>query len=414
MLVKVRKESNYYLAYFIELRRIIPVNAIGAQVIDYFFNKKWTLNKIINYFHKKGQEILRNDVRNFLLELRDELDKPYQGGYPIIEKEQMDVPIAAELQIITRCNLRCRHCCQADYTKIMSTSKVKHILKILYKAKVFEIVLVGGEIFLHSDILKIISLSCEKYNFATTLITNGTLLNEKLIKRLSKFKNRLAFVVSLEGVGKYNDKIRGKGVFKKVDKTIKLLKKYGLYVEISSTINAENINHYQKLIEYSKKMGVPCNFNLFKPCKKTQTSLIIEPYRYFKFVEDLFRQRKLYNIDVGLTNAAIVAEIAGSKPRNECRATLSGLTINVEGKMVPCPFLDEIGYYKDANLPNLDKNFLNAWKNNYYFRKFRQGNLRECQACAYIFKRNVNKKSPYGISAFKRYQKLKKRKRLTK
>ena len=55
MLVKIRKESNYYLAYFIELRRIIPVNTIGAQIINYFFNKKWTLNKIISYFHKRKE-----------------------------------------------------------------------------------------------------------------------------------------------------------------------------------------------------------------------------------------------------------------------------------------------------------------------------------------------------------------------
>jgi len=76
--------------------------------------------------------------------------------------------------------------------------------------------------------------------------------------------------------------------------------------------------------------------------------------------------------------------------------------------MVPCPFLEEIGYYKSDRLPEFNENFLETWKNNYYFKKFRQGNLDECQACAYIFSGSVKGKDPYGIGAFLEYKKRKK------
>jgi len=407
IIVKIRKESNCYLAYFIELRRIIPINYVGAKIIDMFFNKNHPLDKIVNLINSKREIVNKKDISDFLQEIKKELTSPYEGGYPIISKKQLDVPIAVELQINTQCNLRCKHCCQANYDKTMSIEQVKYILEILSRKKVFEINLTGGELFLHPNILEIIRLCCEKYNFATIIITNATLLTESLVKKLSKFKNNLAFLVSLEGVGEINDKIRGQGVFKRVDKVLKLLKKYGFYVEISSTINNLNINHYQELIDYAKSLNVPLNFNLFKPFKKEQKSLTLKPSQYFKFIEDIFRQRRLYGLNIGLTNAAIAGELTNYKKRDTCRATLSGLSINVEGRMVPCPFLEEMGYYRTEKLPKFDEKFLNTWKNNYYFKKFRQGNLQECQACSYIFGGSLKEKDPYGIRAFLNYRRKK-------
>ena len=248
-------------------------------------------------------------------------------------------------------------------------------------------------------------MACEKHNFATIIITNGTLLTEEIIKEFLKFKNRLAFLVSLEGIGKINDQIRGEGVFKQVNRALHLLKKYDFYVEISSTINKLNMPYYQSLIDYAQSLNIPLNFNLFKPFKENHKNLILEPEEYFRFVEDIFKQRKLSKVNVGLTNAAIAGELMGHKKRKTCRATLSGLSINVEGRMVPCPFLEEIGYYKTEKLPIFDENFVKKWKNNYHFKHFRQGNLLECQACSYIFSGNIRGKDPYGISSFLGYKK---------
>ncbi|MBL7053667.1 radical SAM protein [Patescibacteria group bacterium] len=315
----------------------------------------------------------------------------------------MDAPIAIELQITDKCNLRCKHCCQDNYSKIMPMNKIKEILKILYKKNVFEISLVGGELFTHPNIWDILDL-CNNYDFAINIITNATLLDNKFIKKLAKFKN-IVFLVSLEGVHMVNDKIRGIGVFKKVDKVLQNLKKHNIHVEISTTISKNNINNYQEIIDYSKSLDIPCNFNLFKPFHCSQKNLILDPDKYFNFVQDIFSQRLKNKAKIGLTNAAIVSCLMCEKDRNECRATLSGLTINVDGKMVPCPFLKLAGYYNNNILPTFNKNFLNAWKNNFLFMKFREGNIKECQARSYIFSKNINGLDPYGIQEFKKYLK---------
>lgn len=405
-LVKIRKEKNYYLCYFIELRRIIIVNEIGAKIIDLFFNKEISESKIINKLSINGKInklYLKNKVKKFLKDLKGDLKYGYRGGFPFVEKEQMSVPIVTEIQLNTLCNLRCKHCCQSEYDKLMPFKKVKEILKILYKENVFEINLVGGEVFMRPDILKIVSLCCGKYNFATNIVTNATLLSEPIIKKLAKFRNNLAILISLEGIGKYNDEIRGGRTFKKVNSAIKIFKKYKIYLEISTTVNSITIKNWNRIVDYCKKLNISCNFNLFKIFKPGQKDLILDPNTYFDFIKRLFKLRKKEKINIGLTNAAIVAEINKGQPRKECKATLSGLTIDVDGRMVPCPFLDEAGYYKGKKLPIFDKDFKKKWENNYWFKDFRRGNLKECQACSYIFSGSRDKINPYGLISFKKY-----------
>jgi len=114
------------------------------------------------------------------------------------------------------------------------------------------------------------------------------------------------------------------------------------------------------------------------------------------------RRDKGYKI--GLSNAAIIAELLSLAPRNECRATRSGMVINVDGRMLTCPSLVAAGYYRDDELPFFDGNFIENWRNHETFVRFRKNGLRECQARSFIFSKDVNGRDPYGITAFKEYR----------
>ncbi len=402
-LVNLRKEKGYYLAYFVELRRMLVLNRSGALIVDYFFNKNYSLTKIATFFRKDNKSIISlRTIKNFLQEIKKDLKNPFVMGYPFFYKDKPIRPVSIELQINTTCNLRCKHCFQDEYGKLMPFEKAKKILEILHKAKAFEINLVGGEPFLHPQFFKILSL-CEKYNFAVNIVTNGTFLNDNNIKKLSKFKN-LAILISLEGIGEVNDKIRGKGVFQKVNHAINKLKEKGIHIEISTTLNAENVKFYKKMVEYSQDLDVPCNFNLFKPFKDSHSTLIIKPKDYFDVAINLARGK---NRKAVLTNAAITGELVQHKQRDECRATLLGLSIDVDGKMVPCSTLREAGYYNRVKLPDFNENFIKTWRVNSYFREFRKRGFKECQARAYIFSQNINGNDPYGVNAFRRYYGLK-------
>lgn len=235
-------------------------------------------------------------------------------------------------------------------------------------------------------------------------MTNGTLIDDSVIRKLAKIKN-LALLVSLEGVGEMNDKIRGKGIFKIVDRVIRKLRDNNIYVEISTTINAQNIDHYREMVKYSQELDIPCNFNLFKPFKRSHPFLVIDPDRYFRLAEEIFQNWDSVKSKASLTSAPLVAKLVYNKKRDECRATITGLTVDVDVKMIPCSTLQAAGYYDNVELPEFDENFIETWNNNQYFQEFRKRGLGECQARSYIFSKDINGKDLYGITAFNEYQK---------
>lgn len=399
--VKLRKDQNHYIAYFVKLRKIIYVNKTGAIILDNFFNENLKPDEILR---KRGinHKISRKELKNFLLNVKKELNKK-QDGYPLYEESGLfSIPLGVELQVNEVCNLRCKHCYQKTYTKSMSFQEIKQILKILYQAKVFEITLTGGEVFLHPRALEIIKLCCEKYSFATNIVTNATLINSEMIEKLANFDNKPYFLISLEGPKKINDKIRGRGVFNKVDKVINQLKKDGFYIEISCTVHNQNIKYYQNLVKFAKSKDIPCNFNLFKPFKKSHNKMILKAADYFKFIINIDKASKKRKTQLGLTNAAIIGYL-NKKDRKVCRASLSGLTIDLDKSMIPCALLRSTGYYGKQKMPKLDEKFKNKWLEHPVFKNFRKYNLHECQACALIFSGNLNGDDPYGLKSFKKY-----------
>ncbi len=402
-LVNFRQEGRFYLAYFVPFRKLLTLNREGRDIVDCFFNKNFSQKDIVEFFNKSRKykgNVASSDVRSFLIDVKEELHSNLNDGYVLPSNFVPSVPVSVELQINTRCNLRCKHCFQDSYSTTMHLKRIEEILKILKEANVFELNLVGGEVFLHPEFFKILEL-CVQKNFAINIVTNGTFLNNTNIEKLKNCKN-IAVLVSLEGIGEINDMIRGDGIFSTVDKGIKTLIANGIYVEISNTLTAKNVDYTGQIFKYAEGLGIACNFNLFKPFKDTHDELVLLPEKYFQTGINIARNRETKS---GLTNAAIMSKLLKDENRDECRATLLGLSIDVEGKMVPCVSLKEAGYYEGKVLPVFDENFLDVWKNDVSFREFRKIGFKECQARAYIFNKDVCGLDPYGIKSFEKYLK---------
>lgn len=390
--VVLRKDTDYTIAFFTELRKMVFVNEDGSKILDLFFNLEKTPDEI-----SKETDLEEPKVIEFLGDVKKSLAEE-QLSYPVPSKGYFDAPLSAELQISNTCNLRCKHCFQADYSKVLTYKEVDKRLSVLSKNGIFMLNLVGGELFLHKDAIKIIKRACDYYGFATNIVTNATLIDEEKVRQLKSIQNKPAFLISLEGTEQFNDEIRGAGVFKKVKKVIAGLRKAGFCVEISCTLSNFNYPNFQELIQFSNKYGAPCNFNLFKPFKKEHGKLVIEPNKYFKFIDQISVLQKK-GTKAGVTNAAIEGYLKGVK-RDVCRAGVSGITIDVGGLMLPCALLYEASYYKKTDLPIFGENFIREWQSSKVFAEFRKNDLTECQACAYLFSGELSGRDPYGLAAF--------------
>lgn len=190
----------------------------------------------------------------------------------------------AEIDVTDNCNLRCKHCYhfhgKKDFkVKEISTEEWEARFNELYESGIRSVLLVGGEPALRIDVLM---LADKTFPFVY-VITNGTLNIPR------EFDNRL--FVSIDGLEKTNDSIRGQGTF------FKVLKNYrgDNRVIINMTITMGNYKELEKIVQLAKNngfTGVVCN--IFTPTIGENSSLFISRQDRKAVISELRRVKSLY------------------------------------------------------------------------------------------------------------------------
>ncbi len=164
----------------------------------------------------------------------------------------MKVPLFCGHKLTYNCNLRCKMC---PFWKRSSTDssleKEKAILKQIYDSGACGIALEGGEPLLRNDLVNILAFS-QALPLHTSLITNGTLL-ESRIDEIAPYINGIIYV-SLDGLEKTHDTIRGvNGCFKKAINGI-IASKEKASVTINSTITSDNLYEVEDMVKLAKEL----------------------------------------------------------------------------------------------------------------------------------------------------------------
>jgi len=133
------------------------------------------------------------------------------------------------------CNLQCAHCFNASgpgnrEMPALSRDDVRALLHEAEAAGVRDIVFTGGEPFLHPEMAEIAGDALSR--FPATILTNGTLLTDRIIERLADAardsRYSLEIRVSLDASSEEeNDRIRGKGSYGKALGGVARLEKTG-------------------------------------------------------------------------------------------------------------------------------------------------------------------------------------------
>ncbi len=159
---------------------------------------------------------------------------------------------------LDRCNLRCKHCYQDNYTNanelnIEQLIQISDNLVLSMKkwGKRLNLLLTGGEPLLSDKIFELLKyLEDKKQINSTNIITNATLLDKNL-KYLEKFRKCNTIFFSLDGVTQdSNDKIRGKGVFKTVLDQISLIDEKRFKKVMMFTVSKQNYEDAFNLIDF--------------------------------------------------------------------------------------------------------------------------------------------------------------------
>jgi MoaA/NifB/PqqE/SkfB family radical SAM enzyme len=143
----------------------------------------------------------------------------------------------------TYCNLQCVHCINASgprdpWLAPMDADAVRGWVNEAAELGVREIYFTGGEPFLHPEMLPLLAHALERA--PTTVLTNGTLIDEPMADALAALAARarysLELRVSLDDPDRErNDAIRGRGAFERALRAIRRLQARGLLPILTAT-----------------------------------------------------------------------------------------------------------------------------------------------------------------------------------
>lgn len=178
-------------------------------------------------------------------------------------------PYLVAWNLTKRCNLKCSHCYldaseledggTDELTKEDGISLIEQISKVNPNTI---LVITGGEPLLRGDILDI-GASAVKKLMMVVLGTNGILIDKPLASELVRI-GITGTGISLDSLdSKRHDAFRGlPGAWESTMKGIEACKEAGLEFQIHTTVNKDNLDEIDSIIEYSHKAGARV-FNLF-------------------------------------------------------------------------------------------------------------------------------------------------------
>jgi len=313
--------------------------------------------------------------------------------YKIIEEERIkrlknwfngkcEMPLRIHLNITNVCNLKCEFCWQSgvDKKKLIIENLTKdRIVNLVREAKkmgVLEWQLSGnGEPFCEPDITLTLMKEIKKNSMYGNIITNGTLLNSKIIEEIVKIEwNYIAF--SIDGPNaKIHDKLRGvPGTFDKVMRNIKELYKikeslnsYWPEYSLTTVINKKNYNKVTEIINLAhslKCLGLILNLMINYGEGENLTLNEREMNIFKRNIKNNIGLVKKLNLD---TNFDIFLD-GGNQKENKraipkCYEPWYNLAIDASGSVGPC--CERLNEEKDQD--NIKNNSLkDIWFGKYF------------------------------------------------
>jgi MoaA/NifB/PqqE/SkfB family radical SAM enzyme len=282
-----------------------------------------------------------------------------------------------DVMINTECPCHCKHCFATSFApsknsskKKLSTEELTSALREAVSNGVFHFSLQGGEPFLHPHLKQIIK-ACEPDKSYITIVSNGTVADKKMLKKVYDLGvDKIA--VSIDSYyPEEHDKFRGlKFAHKRAMETIRMAREVGLDVSIAITVLNENIHtdSIQKLFDYAIKNNINVEINIPQPIGNWDGKIdLLLKDKNIVYLEKLHKEHVNIRRD-------LYYHFGGSG----CPAVKETLYLNIYGDIFPCVFMQiSIGNIRDHYLKDIRKNALSLHEFSVYGKKCLAGENKE-------------------------------------
>lgn len=240
----------------------------------------------------------------------------------------------------TACNAKCPYCYEAGVKTVWMNEQTANavanfILEQSENVNTIEIEWFGGEPLLNTKAIDLISnlIKAKKkpgVNFLSTIVSNGSLIDEDIIKKMCDDWNLYQIQITLDGMEEKYEKVKalGKGSFKKIIKVIEKLVLSKIKVVIRLNFDNENVEELSKLITYLSSLWFSKNIEVYPA--KINDGL---PRKEFIYEKETIKMYQLLHDAGFMKNIKLLPKTL----KTPCAASHKGYyTINADGNLFKC------------------------------------------------------------------------------
>jgi MoaA/NifB/PqqE/SkfB family radical SAM enzyme len=342
-----------------------------------------------------------------------------------------------------RCNLRCTHCSvgklyfdgDRGHIEELTTEQRLEIVDKLADAGVNAVSFLGGEPLLLKDRFFRVASQCATRGIATTVVSNGLLLDEETVAGLIKARIG-TIVISVDGASAAtHDFIRGKGTFERVRRNLHGLlttikdQHHDVKVRVNTVLNRRNASEIGAMLNLWTQYGID-EWGVLalggvgyaeEHLDELRLSTKQEVQAAMEFAKCWNARPSNSNLDVfpqfiyPVVADFIKAELGLDVPRPMlcCNAAINLGYIRPDGTMYACDRIPNdryLGHQIDGapiqRMSLLDNSFYDIWNSGYFqalfsfiLRKRTYQHYDPCNHCKYLFDQTCNPCPLYSLDA---------------
>ena len=311
---------------------------------------------------------------------------------------------ALQWHITQACDLNCRHCYDRTPTEPLTLSREIAILDSLYDFcnthNLFgQVSFTGGNPLLHPNFHRLYKEASDR-GFFIGILGNPTSRDE--IESLIAIQQPSFYQVSLEGLKKHNDYIRGTGHFQRILAFLKILKQTGIYSKIMLTLTRDNLDQVIPLGEFLKDRIDLYTFNRLSLMGEGANLIMADPSKYSRFLEQYMnaaQSHKTFDLKDNLFNILLhknQSTLFGGCTGYGCGAAFNFVSILATGEVHACrKFPSPIG--------DICKQSLTEIYHSKIADRYRKG-AEECSSCQLnlVCRGCMASAHSYGLDVFKK------------
>lgn len=333
--------------------QVQKLNKTGAQILHLLLSGE----KIEKLFSRDGfNEDMKKETVMFLLAVKQSLEGSLDifTCNPAVEISEFKtpfttLPVLSELAITSRCNLKCSfcyagiNCNRISREKELNTKELQRLIeKIKKEAKVPSISFSGGEPTIRKDLPQLIKFA-KKLGMRANLISNGTLMTEKLVGKIKAAGLDTAQISIESSKEELHDLIVGKaGSFQRAIEGIRNLVNAGIPVHGNTTLNSDNAADVINLPEFYRSMNLErFSMNLVIPTGSTKVNTGTR--LSYEIAAEIVEKVRRKSIEVGIEfmwyspfPLKLYNTVVSGLGNKGCAACDGLLSVNSAGQVIPC------------------------------------------------------------------------------